>query len=72
MLFVQVVPLHTSSREERVSKLFNILTPGQPVPALTLKRQAPGRVANGVPFLKAGMTSMTGMSRYYDKTSFYF
>ena len=30
-----------------------ILTPGQPVPALTLKRQVPGRVAIGVPRSKS-------------------
>ena len=30
-----------------------ILTPGQPVPALILQRQAPGRVATGVPHLKS-------------------
>ena len=31
----------------------SILTPGQPVPALTLQRQAPGRLATGVPILKS-------------------
>ena len=35
-----------------------ILTPGRPVPALTLKRQASGRVAAGVPILK-----VTGVTR---------
>ena len=30
-----------------------ILTPGRPVPALTLSRQAPGRVATGVPIFKS-------------------
>ena len=30
----------------------SILTPGQPVPALTLKRQGPGRVASSVPIFK--------------------
>ena len=29
------------------------LTPSQPVPALTLYRQAPGRVATGVPIFKS-------------------
>ena len=31
----------------------SILTPGGPVSALTLQRQAPGRVATGVPILKS-------------------
>ena len=31
----------------------SILTPGRQVPALTLQRQAPGRVATGVPILKS-------------------
>ena len=31
----------------------SILTPGRPVPALILYRQAPGRVATGVPVLKS-------------------
>ena len=31
----------------------SILTPGRPVPALTLYRQAPCRVATGVPILKS-------------------
>ena len=31
----------------------SILTPGRPVPALTLYRQTPGRVATGVPVLKS-------------------
>ena len=31
----------------------SILTPGQPAPALTLERQAPGRVATGVPIFKS-------------------
>ena len=30
-----------------------ILTPGQPVPALTLSHQVPGRVATGVPIFKS-------------------
>ena len=34
-----------------VSPSHGILTPGQPAPALTLERQAPGRVATGVPSL---------------------
>ena len=36
-----------------VSPNHSILTPGRPVPALTLKRQAPGRVATGVPIFKS-------------------
>ena len=36
----------------------SILTPGRPVTALTLQRQAPGWVATGVPFFK-----VTGMTR---------
>ena len=32
-----------------ISPSHSILTSGQPVPALTLQRQAPGRVATGVP-----------------------
>ena len=31
----------------------SILTSGRPVPALTLRRQAPGRVATGVPSFKS-------------------
>ena len=31
----------------------SILTPGQPIPALTLQRQAPGRVATLVPIFKS-------------------
>ena len=31
----------------------SILTPGRPVPALTLYRQAPGRVATGVPIFES-------------------
>ena len=31
----------------------SILTPGQPVPALTLYRQAPGRVVTGEPIFKS-------------------
>ena len=36
-----------------ISPSHSILTPGQPVPALTLQRQAPGRVASGVPMFKS-------------------
>ena len=36
-----------------ISPSHNILTPGQPVPALTLQRQMPGRVATGVPIFKS-------------------
>ena len=35
-----------------ISPNHSILTPGRPVPALTLERQAPGRVATGVPIFK--------------------
>ena len=35
-----------------LSPSHNILTPGQPIPMLTLQRQAPGRVATGVPVFK--------------------
>ena len=31
----------------------SILTPGQPVPALTVQCQAPGRIATGVPVFKS-------------------
>ena len=36
-----------------ISPSHSILTPGRPVPALTLLRQAPGRVATGVPIFKS-------------------
>ena len=36
-----------------VSPSHTILTPGRPVPALTLFRQAPGRVTTGVEFFKS-------------------
>ena len=36
-----------------ISSSNSILTPNQPVPALTLYRQAPGWVTNGVPNLKS-------------------
>ena len=36
-----------------ISPSHSILTPGQPVPALTLQHQAPGRVVTGVPILKS-------------------
>ena len=36
-----------------ISPSHSILTPGGPVPVLTLKRQEPGRVATGVPILKS-------------------
>ena len=36
-----------------ISPSHSILTPGRPVPALTLWRQAPGRVATGVPMFKS-------------------
>ena len=41
-----------------ISPSRSMLTQGQPVPALTLYRQAPGRVATGVQFL----------SHWYDDT----
>ena len=31
----------------------SILTPGRPVPALTMQRQVPGRVATGVPIFES-------------------
>ena len=41
-------------RSKFLSRLVHsILTPGQPVPALTLQRQAPGRVSTRVPFYKS-------------------
>ena len=39
--------------ELSTSPTHSILTPGRPVPALTLERQAPGRVATGVPMFKS-------------------
>ena len=36
-----------------ISPSRSMLTPGQPVPAMTLKRQALGRVATGVPTFKS-------------------
>ena len=36
-----------------ISPSHSILTPGRPVPVLTLSRQAPGRVATGVPMFKS-------------------
>ena len=36
-----------------ISPSHSKLTPGQPVPTLTLYRQAPGRVATGVPIFKS-------------------
>ena len=36
-----------------ISSSDSILTPGQPVPALTLHRQAPGRAAIGVAIVKS-------------------
>ena len=39
--------------ELSTSPCYSILTPGQQVPALTLLRQAPGRVVNGVPICKS-------------------
>ena len=40
-------------RSCRSNFLPHTVTPGRPVPALTLQRQAPGRVATGVPILKS-------------------
>ena len=39
--------------ELSTSPSHSILTPGRPVPALTLRCQAPGRVATGVPSFKS-------------------
>ena len=36
-----------------ISPSHSILTPGRPVPELTLYRQAPSRVATGVPSFKS-------------------
>ena len=36
-----------------ISPSHSILTPGQPVPALTLQRQVPGRTETGVPIFKS-------------------
>ena len=36
-----------------ISSCYIILTPGLPVPALTLLRETPGKVAAGVPILKS-------------------
>ena len=51
---------HTETRvaiKLSTSPSHSILTPGQPVPALTLQCRAPGRVATGMPFfLVTGMT----------------
>ena len=41
----------------------SILTPGRPVPALGLYRQAPGRVASGVPIFKSLVCLDPGKSR---------
>ena len=45
-----------------ISPSHSILIPGQPVPALTLNRQAPGTVATGVPFF------FFFLSHWYDST----
>ena len=46
---------HTSCRPNLLSHLARvyILTPGLPVPALTLSRQAPGKVAIGAPIFES-------------------
>ena len=44
-----------------ISPSHSILTPGQPVPALTLQRQAPGRVATGVPIFKQPTNQPTNL-----------
>ena len=41
----------TEAADETILPIHSILTPGQPVPGLTLSRQATGRVATGVPIL---------------------
>ena len=44
-----------------ISSSHSVLIPDQPVPALTLQRQAPGRVATGVPMFQRtdiGLTSL--------------
>ena len=46
-----------------ISPTHSILTPGQPVPVLTLLRQAPGKVATGVPIFKSLVHSTPGKSR---------
>ena len=43
----------TEDADPTFSLTHSILTPGQPVQALTLQRQAPSRVASGVPILKS-------------------
>ena len=40
---------HLQQREKYIAPGHSILTPGRSVPALTLKRQTPGRVATGLP-----------------------
>ena len=49
---VYVLP-HKLQIQLSTSPSHSILTPGRPVPVLTLERQAPGRVATGVPILKS-------------------
>ena len=53
----------TGVAKPSMSPSHNILTPGQPVEALTLWRQSPGRVATGVPILKSLVWLDPGKSR---------
>ena len=46
-----------------ISPSHSILTPGQPIPALILERQAPGRVAKGVPVCESLLTQSGKKSR---------
>ena len=48
-----VLPHWDRSCRSNFPSSHSILTPGRPIPALTLKRQAPGRVATGVPMFKS-------------------
>ena len=48
-----VVRAATLRENVQIKLNHSILTPGQPVPALNLERQAPGRVATGVPTYKS-------------------
>ena len=50
----------TEVADQTTSPSDSILTPGRPVPALTLQSQAPGRVATGVPIFGMTRPRMTG------------
>ena len=56
-------PRHKLQIKLSTSPSHSILTPGRPVLALTLQRQAPGRVATGVPIFKSLVGLYTGKSR---------